>query len=364
MVMWRIALAFVLAAMGAGCSLVQSSRDAEPVPVASAKKLGILRESFANPHEFRRAASMKEVDRRFPISLVRPNAPLASDRTIDSAWISNADTSGEKSLVLFWNSGVVETFERWRCNCEAAASLREMGGRKPFRFLMLRGAPAMTDPSFPGQASKRMVGLVSAAEAAYGRPATVETIRDGYNITLWQYGPGTQLGLLAAAQTLPVAHTTFGVHGYEGGGQPLGDWNGPQGIDVAPQGGATFGIGVALENITSDPVTITGVHALNGFIRLIGIHFRPYTPSVGGDAIGPPIVHKPYDRTPGRLDYALKPGTWVGVQLDFQVRSPCIHWSSTTYDRTVEVTFTQSSRVVHIQEVPMVPLNISGAGAC
>jgi hypothetical protein len=47
----------------------------------------------------------------------------------------------------------------------------------------------------------------------------------------------------------------------------------------------------------------------------------------------------------------------VGLQLDFQIQNPCIHWSQTIYDRTVEVAYTQDGET-HIQEVPLVPLNI------
>jgi hypothetical protein len=47
---------------------------------------------------------------------------------------------------------------------------------------------------------------ITRANAAYGVPAGVETIRDGDNGTI------------------------------------LGDWNGPKGIDIVPHGGATFGI--------------------------------------------------------------------------------------------------------------------------
>ena len=361
--MWRrIALLFVVAGMLAGCGVAASGSASHRVPGAPASKLRVLRESFANPRFFHRA-SLVEVSDRLPIARVRPNAALASDQSLDSVWISNADTLGERSVALFWKSGVLETIERWRCNCEAAASLRQMGHHKPFRFLMLRGAPAMTDASYPGQRSERMIGPVAPAEEAYGRPATVETIRDGYNITLWQFGAHTQAGLIAAAQTLPVANTAFRVSGYEAGGAALGDWNGAHGIDVAPTGGARFGIGVALKNISGRPLTITGVDALNGFIRLIGVHFHRYAPPVGS-AIGRPIVQPPYGATPGRLDYQLQPNAWVGVQLDYQVRDPCIHWSQTVYDRTVEVTYTRGNRVVHIQEIPMVPLNISRRGAC
>ena len=176
-----------------------------------------MRESFANPRSFHRAASITAVSDRLSIARVRPNAPLASDQSIDSVWISSAATKSDRSIVLIWKSGVVETIERWRCNCEAATILRETGHQQPFRFLMLRGAPAMTDASDPGQRGQAMIGPVPPAEIAYGRPATIETIRNGYNITLWQYGAHTQVGLIAAAQTLPVAHAAFQVRGYEAG---------------------------------------------------------------------------------------------------------------------------------------------------
>jgi len=361
--MWRGIAAFgVVVVISTGCG--GGSGAATPaVPAASAAKLGVLLNSFANPRSFHRAASLAGLSVHRPVALVRPDAPLASDRSIDSVWISDAHPSGAHSIVLIWKSGVVETIERWRCNCQAETSLREMGHEKPFRFLMLRGAPAVTDQSFPGQAAAGLFGPIPEAEEKYGRPATVETLRDGYNITLWQYGAHTQAGLLAAARTLPVAHAGFQVRGYDAGGAALGDWNGPHGIDVAPQGGARFGIGVALKNIAGRRLTITGVHTIPGFIRLVGIHLRRYTLPIG-DAAGPMIARVPYDATPRRLDYRLGPKRWVGVQLDFEVRNPCIRWAQLVYDRTVEVDYTEDGRGGYIQEVPMVPLHIPRGGGC
>jgi hypothetical protein len=349
--------------MLAGCGVSSSSSAVPAVPVAAVGKLHLLRESFANPQLFQQAGSLAGVSHERPIVRVRPSTGLASDQTLDSVWVSKGDTWGEHSITLLWRSGVVETIERWRCNCEAAAGLRRMGHEKPFRFLMLRGAPAITAPSNPNVDTDRWIGPIPPAEAAYGAPASVETIRDGYNITLWRYGADAEAGLVATAETLPVAHTAVRVHGYEAGGVALGNWNGRHGIDVAPIGGARFGIGVALKNISSRPLTITGVSALNGFIRLVGVHFRPYTPPTWS-AIGPLIVRAPYDATPAKLDYRLQPGAWVGVQLDYQVQDPCVHWSQTIYDRTVEVTYTQGNRTTQIQEAPMVPLNITRRGAC
>jgi hypothetical protein len=354
--MWRsAALVIVLSQALAGCSL-GGGGHASSSQVASPEKLGVLRQSFADPRAFHRAASTTAVDSVLPIALLRPQAPLASDRSIDSVWTSTGDTPGAKSIVVVWRSGVVETIDRWRCNCEAATHLKDMGGHSPFRFLVLRGAPAVTDQSFPGQRNQMMIGPVPPAVVKYGRPATVETIREGYRITLWRFGAHTQAGLLAAAQTLPLAHATFRVDGYEAGGEALGNWNGPRGIEVAPDGGATFGIGFALQNATGKPLTITGVNAMNGFIRLIGVHLRAYTPPSG--SIAPTLIHRPYGATPERLEHVVRPNAWVAMQLDYRVRNPCITWAQTIYDRTVEVAYTQNG-VDHVQEVPMVPLTIT-----
>jgi hypothetical protein len=351
--MWRGVASVVLACQVlVGCSL-GASASTPASHVASPAKLRILRQSFADPRTYHRVSSIATISKRLPIVMVRPDAPLASDRSLDSVWITAAGTSRNQHVTVVWKSGVVETIDRWRCNCEAAANLREMGRHDPFRFLRLRGAPAITAPSDP---RGPVGGLVSAAAQAYGVPASVETIRDGYNVTLYQYGAGVQSGLIAAAKTLPLSHTALRVYGYEAGGAPLGTWNGPKGIHVAPHEGATFGIGFALQNVTGKPLTITGVAAIKGFIRLIGVHLRPYARPSGGAAGG--LIVRPYDATPDRLHSTVKPRTWVGVQLDFGVRNPCIHWASGIYDRTVEVAYTEPDGTGHIQEVPMVPLTI------
>jgi hypothetical protein len=358
---WILAAAGVALVLGA-LALAAHSRSNSPTPVAvgplaSSAKLRILRESFANPQSHHRAGSIAEVARRLPIALVRPDAPLASDATIDSVWLGD---SGGHSVVVIWKSGVVETITRWRCNCEAVAALKQLGHEKPFRFMMLGGAPALIAPSNPAQRVR--FGLVSRDTDAYGVPASVETIRDGYNVTFYRYGADALPGLLAAMSTLPPQPRVFEFYGSQAGGAALGNWDGAHGIDVAPQGGARFGIGVALKSVTGHPLTITGVNAINGFIRLVGTHVRAYTPPVGG-LVGPSIIQPPYDDTSLTLSYELQPNTWAGLQLDFQIQNPCIPWSQTIYDRTVEVTYTQDGRA-HIQEVPLVPLNITRAHPC
>ena len=52
------------------------------------------------------------------------------------------------------------------------------------------------------------------------------------------------------------------------------------------------------------------------------------------------------------------------MQLDFQVRNPCIHLAQTIYDRAVEVAYTQGNHIVHLQEIPMVPLTITPRRDC
>ena len=358
--MWRsLDLLALLAAVPAGCSLGGGSA-APAGPAASPAKLRILQQTFARPPLYGRVESIADAEKEAPIAAVRPDAALASDSSIASVWVGSSGAGDKTDVAVFWRSGVVETFERWTCNCVAAPGMRQMGHTKPFRFLMLRGAPAITAPSAPS--SKGAIGLVAPADAAYGVPASVDTIRDGYRITLWEYGAHTQAGLLAVAQTLPVDHTPFQLYGYEAGGPALGNWNGKHGIDVAQLGGAQFGVGVALRNVSGQPLTITGVDAINGFIRLIGVHLRPYTPPTGS-SIGPEIAQAPYTATPPQLDYRLKPNAWVGMQLDYRVENPCTSWAQTFYDVTVEVHYTEDG-AGHIADVPMVRLNIGRPKPC
>ena len=362
--MWRSAalLLVVLALVPTGCSLEEIGSAAPAVPAVSPPKLRLLSETYAGHQFFRRATSVAALSELLPIARVRPEAALASDATIDSVWIGNPMPSGARDVTIIWKSGVVETFERWSCNCEATAGLRQVGHRKPFRFLMLRGAPAITAPSDPGANMAARIGPSPPADDKYGVPASVDTIRDGYNITLWEYGPNVQPGLLALARTLPVDRLALRAVGYEAAGAALGAWNGRHGITVAPRGGARFGIGVRLGNISGHPLTITGVRVINGFIRLIGVRLRPYTLPTG-DAAGRPIVRQPYDATPAKLDYKLGGGAWAGMQLDYQVMSPCIPWASTIYEPSAEVDYTQGG-VAHIQDIRMVQLNITRHHHC
>jgi len=51
------------------------------------------------------------------------------------------------------------------CNCEAAANLKGLGS--PFRFLELRGAPAVSAPSQPDPPQEMMTGFVTPAQVPY-----------------------------------------------------------------------------------------------------------------------------------------------------------------------------------------------------
>jgi hypothetical protein len=368
--MWRTAALIVVltAVAAAGCSLEGHSAaapGAPAAPVASPAKLRLLQQSFAGHQLFRRAASVSAVSKLLPIVRIRPHAKPASvsDASIDSVWLGNPMPSGARDATIIWKSGIVETLERWSCNCEAATSLRQMGHMKPFRFFTLRGAPAITAPSDPNANTAFRTGFVAPADFKYGIPASVETIRDGYRVTLWQYGPDAQAGLLAAARTLPAEHLGLRVGTHEIGGAALGDGHGPKGITVLPRGGARFGVGVALQNISGRPLTITGVKIIDGFIRLIGVEFRPYTPP-SGSLLTAPFVHRPYAATPPLLHHTLQPGAWAGVQLDYQIMSPCVPWSSTIYEPTAEVTYTQPGWAGRIQDVRMIQLNITRHHHC
>jgi hypothetical protein len=51
------------------------------------------------------------------------------------------------------------------------------------------------------------------------------------------------------------------------------------------------------------------------------------------------------------------------MQLDYQVMSPCTPWSSTIYEPTAEIHYTEGG-VAHIQDIRMVQLNITRHHHC
>jgi hypothetical protein len=127
--------------------------------------------------------------------LPRPNSPLASDRTLDSIWVS-----GSRHAVLIWKSGIVETIQPWACNCRLASFFS--GFPSDFKRYTIGGYPAVAHSSDPEP--PLFIGIEGLAERKYGVPASVETVRSGFRVTLWWYGARTLPGLLDVARTLPA----------------------------------------------------------------------------------------------------------------------------------------------------------------
>ena len=192
---------------GVGCLLVlgvlavaaHSRGNTPPAPAAStvsAAKLAVLRASFARNQFFRRSATVADASATVQFGLIRPQSTLASDANLDSIWASKT-----REAALMWKSGVSETISRWACRCDPASSLKKMARTlPPFRYLTIGGSPAVVAPSAPGK--RDIIGIETEAQARYGEPASVEVVRDGLNITLYQYGPHVLPGLIAAAQQL------------------------------------------------------------------------------------------------------------------------------------------------------------------
>lgn len=192
---------------GVGCVLVLgvlavaahsrgNTQSASGAPTVTAAELAVLRASFA-PHQFyRRSATVADASSTLQFGLIRPQSTLASDANLDSVW-----TSRTRQAALIWKSGVGETISRWACRCDPASSLKKMAkALPPFRYLTIGGSPAIVAPSAPGK--RDIIGILSEAQAKYGQPASVQVVRDGLSITLYQYGPHVLPGLIAAANQL------------------------------------------------------------------------------------------------------------------------------------------------------------------
>jgi hypothetical protein len=196
-----LAAAGVACVVGALALAAHSRRDeppaAPPAAVASPEKLATLRTSFASPpyHPVSLASAVAGI-RGLPIPLPRPNSALASDRTLDSVSVNR------RSAVLIWKSGIVETIEPWHCNCTVASFFS--GFPSGFKRYRIGGAPAVAHSSDPTVFSFEPYGLLSLATRKYGVPASVEAVRGGFKVTLWEYGAGTLPGLLEVARTLPA----------------------------------------------------------------------------------------------------------------------------------------------------------------
>ena len=195
---WAVAAVAATGVVAALALAAHSRRDqpaAGPV-TASPAKLAALRTSYATP-SYRQVslASVEAGIRGLPVPLPRPNSSLASDRTLDSIWVAR-----NGNAVLIWKSGIVETIEPWNCRCTVASFFS--GFPRDFERYTIGGSPAIAHSSDPDPPV--FIGPETPAESKYGIPASVETVRSGFKVTLWAYGARTLPGLLEVARTLPA----------------------------------------------------------------------------------------------------------------------------------------------------------------
>ncbi len=185
------------AAVAVALALAAHSRRSEPHGGwrAPATELAAVRASFAPQPGYSRLplSSVTGGVAGQPMPTPRPSSALASDRTLDSAWQDK-----NRDLVLIWTSGVVETIRAWHEGSAADAFSRFPAD---FDRLMIGGDLAVAHASNPRAGA--LLGYATRAEIRYGTPASVELLRGGFAVTLYQYGGDTLPGLLAAARTLP-----------------------------------------------------------------------------------------------------------------------------------------------------------------
>jgi hypothetical protein len=187
---WAMAAAGV-AAVVAALALAAHSRRDEPAAgpsevVASPEKLAILRKSFTLGSGWSPYPGAATGQTPLPFPVPRPNSPLASSRNLDSIWVTR------RAVVLIWKSGVVERVVPVYA-----------GVHFPRTTISIGGSAAHVRASTPPETT--FVGLPPPpAERRYGSPSTVELIRGGLDVTLYQYGPGTLPDLIEVARTLPT----------------------------------------------------------------------------------------------------------------------------------------------------------------
>jgi hypothetical protein len=194
---WAVAGAGVTVVL-AGLALAAHSRQESPAgsPPAPAAKLAALRHAYAGGLSYHRYDTIAEAEKAIGFTLGRPQATLASDRSLDSIWVSQPS----HLATLIWKSGVVEMIQPWQCHCTPVEQLTRLG--RPFRYLTVNGWPAATAPSNP-RASVLARGLApNPSTDRYGTPASVEVVQGSLQITLLEFGRGVQPGLLATARTL------------------------------------------------------------------------------------------------------------------------------------------------------------------
>jgi hypothetical protein len=186
----------------AALALAAHSRGDSPKPAPTASdathvRLGLLRQSFA-PSGFKPLVLNVLRDPSLGVSLPRPRSSLASDGTLDSAWVSDT-----RELNIIWKSGVVETVTPFACKC----TVDKFMSRFPHDSARVQvgGAPAIVHVS--NTHPPVFLGFESADEARYGVPASVELVRQGLVIVLYRYGAHALPGLIATAKTITARPT-------------------------------------------------------------------------------------------------------------------------------------------------------------
>lgn len=141
-------------------------------------------------------------------------------------------------------------------------------------------------------------------------------------------------------------------------------WRSGGPLPVTGREGARFSLGLRVTNVTASPLTITGVHADVGVIRLVGYSAAAYGPVSPYDANAPVIIgdlYRPAVFHPYRVIVAAS----FGLRLDFAIGScqgnPV--GSHLVYDRSVTVDFTQAGRL-YTTRVPSVPLDLTVTNHC
>jgi hypothetical protein len=141
-------------------------------------------------------------------------------------------------------------------------------------------------------------------------------------------------------------------------------WRSGGPLPVTGRQGARFSLGLRVTNATASPLTITGVHADVGVIRLVRYSAAAYgsdslyeanAPVIIGDLYRPAVFH------PYRVIVA---GSF-GLRLDFAIGS-CQGYSVGShliYDRTVTVDFTQAGQH-YTTQVASAPLAVTVTNHC
>jgi hypothetical protein len=199
---WRVpraagwaAAAVAAAAVVAALALAAHSRRDHPAgPVtASPEKLALLRSSFALGSGWRQYPGASASGFLLPFPVPQPHSTLASSRNLDSIWVAR------RTVVLIWKSGVVEQV--------VPVYLGPRPNEPSRTTVSIGGSTAVVRASTP-PGTKIGDAHTPPAELRYGSPSSVEMVRGGLDVTLYQYGPGTLPGLIEVARTLPT-HAEF-----------------------------------------------------------------------------------------------------------------------------------------------------------